>query len=181
MTNSTWEKPIGTLDPDLSTAAPRSGINLKFVVAGIVILAAAIYLIANGTAAGARYFITVNELANGSYAGQTVRISGAVVGSSIKYDASNLVIDFTIANIPADTTDLAATLHNAVLDPNSQKLAIRVEGQVKPDLLQDEAQAIITGKLGADGVFYANELLLKCPSRYSEISPKNAIDNSGSQ
>jgi len=31
----------------------------------------------------------------------------------------------------------------------------------KPDLLKDEAQAIVTGKLGEDGVFYADELLLK--------------------
>ena len=37
-----------------------------------------------------------------------------------------------------------------------------------PDLLQHEAQAIMTGRLGDDGVFYADELLLKCPSRYEE-------------
>ncbi|NJL57955.1 cytochrome c maturation protein CcmE [bacterium] len=33
-----------------------------------------------------------------------------------------------------------------------------------PDLLQHEAQAILTGTLGDDGVFYATELLLKCPA-----------------
>ena len=37
-----------------------------------------------------------------------------------------------------------------------------------PDLLQHEAQAILTGALGVDGVFYASELLLKCPSRFEE-------------
>ncbi|MBX3082708.1 MAG: cytochrome c maturation protein CcmE [Anaerolineae bacterium] len=175
MTNTTWEKPLST--PATENPVKRSGINFKFVGAGLVILAAAVYLIASGTAAGARYFITVNDLMKGSYVNQTVRISGAVIGDTIKYDSKNLIIDFTIANIPADTTDLAATLHKAVLDPNATKLVIHMEGQVKPDLLQDEAQAIITGKLGADGIFYADELLLKCPSRYSEISPNNAIDD----
>ena len=42
---------------------------------------------------------------------------------------------------------------------------------VKPDLLRDEAQAIMTGKLGADGVFYADELLLKCPTKYEDAVP----------
>ena len=41
-----------------------------------------------------------------------------------------------------------------------------------PDLLQNEAQAILTGQLGADGVFYADELLLKCPTRYEEAVPQ---------
>ena len=34
--------------------------------------------------------------------------------------------------------------------------------------LKNEAQAIVVGKLGADGVFYADELLLKCPTRYDQ-------------
>ena len=50
-----------------------------------------------------------------------------------------------------------------------------VENQVKPDLLKDEAQAIMTGELRSDGKFYASELLLKCPSRYEEAAPGQAI------
>ena len=42
----------------------------------------------------------------------------------------------------------------------------------KPDLLKDEAQAIMTGHLGADGVFHADELLLKCPTKYQEAVPQ---------
>jgi cytochrome c-type biogenesis protein CcmE len=40
--------------------------------------------------------------------------------------------------------------------------------------MKDEAQAIMTGKLGADGVFQANELLLKCPTKYQEAVPNQA-------
>ena len=39
------------------------------------------------------------------------------------------------------------------------------------DLLKNEAQAIMTGELGDDGVFYAKELLLKCPTKYEEALP----------
>ena len=40
-----------------------------------------------------------------------------------------------------------------------------------PDLLRDEAQAIMTGQFSSDGVFHAEELLLKCPTKYEESVP----------
>jgi cytochrome c-type biogenesis protein CcmE len=48
---------------------------------------------------------------------------------------------------------------------------------VKPDLMRNEAQAIMTGHLGADGIFYAEELLLKCPTKYEEAVPEQAQGN----
>ncbi|MGQ9908214.1 MAG: cytochrome c maturation protein CcmE [Candidatus Flexifilum sp.] len=172
MTDISWSKPA------VSAAAPRvvPGIDIKFLIGGALMIGAVIFLIASGTLTGARYFITVEELlANSSnYVGQTVRISGAVDGNTIVYDPSNLIIDFTIANIPADTTNLALSLHLAVNDPAAARLPVHVEGQVMPDLLQHEAQAILTGVLREDGVFYASELLLKCPSRYEENAPVQA-------
>jgi cytochrome c-type biogenesis protein CcmE len=41
-----------------------------------------------------------------------------------------------------------------------------------PDLLQNEAQAILTGELMANGVFEADELLLKCPTKYEGSVPE---------
>ena len=49
---------------------------------------------------------------------------------------------------------------------------------VKPDLLRNEAQAIMTGRLGQDGKFYADELLLKCPTKYEEAVPQQ-VDAAG--
>lgn len=134
------------------------------------------YLIFSGTIAGSRYFITVDEVVHNSaeYAGETVRISGAVIGETIVYDAEHLILDFTVAHIPADVQDLAYTLYTAVNDPNATRLPVHLENEVMPDLLQNEAQAILTGYLGEDGVFYADELLLKCPSRYEEAAPVQA-------
>jgi cytochrome c-type biogenesis protein CcmE len=68
---------------------------------------------------------------------------------------------------------LAAVLHAAVSDPSRPRLQVVYQG-VKPDLLRDEAQAIMTGKLGEDGVFYAEELLLKCPTKYEEALPEQS-------
>ena len=65
-------------------------------------------------------------------------------------------------------------LHNASLDPQAARLQVRYNG-VMPDLLKNEAQAILTGAMGDDGVFNAEELLLKCPSRYEAEVPAQAV------
>lgn len=173
MAEATWEKPKGIALPAVKKGRLE---RMKFLIGGLLILGAVAYLIISGTAAGARYFITVDELLTGSqYVGKTVRVSGAVLGDSIQYDEKNLIITFTVANVPSNYADLAQALHEAVNDPKATQMTVRVEGQVKPDLLQHEAQAILSGKLGADGVFHADELLLKCPTRFTDANAGQEI------
>jgi len=158
--------------------------RVKFIVGGLLILAAVVYLIVSSTQANAEYFMTVDELhANGaSLAGHSLRISGAVVGKTIQYDPKTQNLTFEIANVPGDNATISAqgglakVLHEAVIDPNARHLSITYSGP-KPDLLQDEAQAIITGRLGPDGVFHADELLLKCPSKYQDALPSQVSDS----
>jgi cytochrome c-type biogenesis protein CcmE len=153
----------------------------KFLIGGGVILAAVLYLIVTSVGAGAQFFYTVDELKDrGSDAvGEPIRIAGAVLGDSIQYDADTLTLTFTIVHMPADTQlinddgGLAAALDAAVDDESRNRLDVVYVG-VKPDLLQDAAEAILTGKLGDDGVFHANELLLRCPTRYEEAVPGQA-------
>jgi cytochrome c-type biogenesis protein CcmE len=153
----------------------------KFIVGGVLILAAVIYLIFSATKANAEYFLTVDELkAKGAtLTGQNVRISGAVVGNTIQYDPNSLTLTFDVAQVPGDQKEvdaeggLAAVLHAAVIDPNRARLKIIYNGP-KPDLLKDEAQAIMTGHLDSNGVFHADELLLKCPTKYQEAVPNQA-------
>ena len=139
---------------------------------------AVVYLIFASTKASAQYFYTVNEInAKGSaVVGRDLRVSGAVVGDTIQYDPQTLTLQFDVAHVPGDNKDieaqggLAAVLHAAVIDPQRTRMHVVYNG-VKPDLLRNEAQAIMTGHRGADGVFYADELLLKCPTRYEEALP----------
>jgi len=153
----------------------------KFIIGGVLILAAVIYLIFSATKANAEYFLTVDELKakNATLTGQNVRISGAVVGDTIQYDANTLTLTFDVAQVPGDQKEVdaeggvAAVLHAAVVDPNRARLKITYSGP-KPDLLKDEAQAIMTGHLDSNGVFHADELLLKCPTKYQEAVPNQA-------
>lgn len=153
----------------------------KFVFGGILILGAVVFLIWSSTAATQEYFMTVDELnAKGSSViDKNLRLSGAVLGESIQYEADTLTLSFDIAHVPADTADieteggLAEALHIAVTDPSRARMKVVYVGP-KPDLLRHEAQAIMTGHLGEDGVFYAEELLLKCPTKYEEAVPEQA-------
>lgn len=156
----------------------------KFFIGGALILAAVVYLIVSSTQASAEYFMTVDELnAKGSSAvNQSVRLSGAVLGDTIQYDAETLTLTFEVAHVSGDNAEiealggLAVVLNQAVNDPTRSRIKVRYEG-VMPDLLRNEAQAIMTGKLGEDGVFVAEELLLKCPTKYEEAVPEQAASN----
>ena len=153
----------------------------KFVIGGMLILVAVVFLIWTSTAASAEYFLTIDELnAKGSnVVDKNLRVSGAVIGDSIQYDAPNLTLSFEVADVPADNAaletegGLAEALHQAVMDPSRARMKVVYVGP-KPDLLRNEAQAIMTGHLAEDGTFYAEELLLKCPTRYEEAVPDQA-------
>ncbi len=156
----------------------------KFIVGGFLILAAVIYLIFSSTKANAEYFLTVDEVhaKSDSMVGRSLRISGAVIGSTIQFNPETNDLSFEIANVPGDNATIAAqgglakVLHDAVVDPARNHLAITYSGP-KPDLMRDEAQAIITGHLGEDGVFQADELLLKCPTKYEQAVPSQVTGN----
>jgi cytochrome c-type biogenesis protein CcmE len=126
----------------------------KFFLGGMMIFAAVVYLIVSSLQNSSQYFLTVDELKErgAEVVGRDVRISGAVIGESIQYDPETLTLRFTVAHMPGDQKEvdrlggLAFVLHQAVTDPNAKRMDVVYIG-VKPDLLRDEAQAIMTGKV----------------------------------
>lgn len=134
----------------------------KFLVGGLVILLAVGYLIVSSFGSSAQYFLTVSELRDkeSTIIDDDVRISGVVIGDSIRYETQVLRLEFDIVD---NLDDLSDPLHVVYIGP-------------KPDLMQHEAQAIIKGVWSEDGTFYAHDrsdsLLLKCPTRYEEDFPE---------
>jgi cytochrome c-type biogenesis protein CcmE len=161
-------------------AVPRKGNITKFIIGGVIIAAAIIYLMISSLSANVQYFLTVDEVVEkgltGELANRNIRVSGAVLGDTIEYDMDTLELSFSIAHVPADNEllndegGLALALHNAVQDPERSHLEVIYQGPI-PDLLQDEAQAIITGELLASGLIQAEEILLKCPTKYEGAAP----------
>jgi len=137
----------------------------KYLLGGALLLMAVVVVIAQGLAGGAQYFLTVSQLRAKApeFQDQSVRISGAIIGDSIQFDAQTLHLEFEIV----DSAEQIGA---------QQPLRIVYEGP-KPELLQPHAQAIVEGRLGADGVFQADTLLLKCPTRYEEQFPEQVQGN----
>jgi cytochrome c-type biogenesis protein CcmE len=103
-------------------------------------------------------------------------------GDTIQYDPLTMNLTFDIAHVHGDKAaikmggGLAAVLHTAVTDQTRTQLTI-IYNAPRPDLIRDEAQATITGHLGEGGIFYADELLLKCPTKYQEGIPSQVVNS----
>src|SRR5215470_13940269 len=140
MAEATWEKPQSVASLRARAFPKRA----KFAIVGGVLLLGMALLMLAGTLSSGQYFMTVQAMMERpDLAGKTIKISGAVVGSTIKYDSAANTIHFTMANITNDTDEiekeggLGAALHLAVIDPKAQRIAIEVPNQPIPDLLKD--------------------------------------------
>ena len=155
MADSTWTK--SNLDA-LDAPPPK---KWQFIAAAVVLLAAVVFVAFNAlNSGGTQLYLTVEEyLAKQAELGdRDIRIAGWVVGDSIEFiqiDAENSTLTFDIVDDLANPT---------------QRITIYAENEPKPDLLRHEAQALVEGRAGADGMFVSNPggLLLKCPTRYEE-------------
>ena len=134
----------------------------KFMIGGVIIAAAVVYLIVSSVNSSAQYYLTVKEMRGKGQAmtGRNLRVSGFVKGDSIAYNpqASSLSFDIVDTHEELTATTKVDTLKILYTGP-------------KPDLLQHEAQAVAEGKLNLDGTFTASNLLLKCPTRYEDQLP----------
>ncbi len=181
MTQTTWEKNADSATQlTLQWQAKRRN---AYFVAGISLIGLVIFLVVNGMATGS-YYITVDELLSSQDKwGKNVRVAGAVDGSTIHFDPVTQILTFEVVAIPNDNTTireaggLGMVLHQALLNPAASRMQIVWHKAEMPDLLQHEAQAIMTGKLDEDGKFYADQVLLKCPTRYSDEVPQQSAAN----
>jgi cytochrome c-type biogenesis protein CcmE len=142
-----------------SVSSNQTNKKIKFIIGGVVIVALIGYLILSSISSEGAYFREVGEVLNQQTAltGKNLRVSGKVVTESIVYDAPNLELTFNIS----DPTDV------------NKQLPIHFHG-VQPDQIgRENTEAIVEGSLGANGTVDANNLLLKCPSRYEEGIPKD--------
>jgi len=177
MTELQWEK--SQVVPAQARVKPAG--RFKYIVIGVVLLGAIGYLLFSSTLIGARYYVTVDELLNDeAMHGKTVRVSGAVDGDPV-FDPQTQALTFTVANIPNSNDEireqggLAMVLHYAVENPDASRMKVIAHEKEIPDLLQHEAQAIMSGTLveqGGEMVFIADEITLKCPTKYEEDVPQ---------
>lgn len=139
----------------------RSGRKKYQFAAGIgVILATVGWLAYTGIQESKTYYITVGELlANQDAQHRRFRVAGDVVPGSI--ERSNGRVQFRI------------------VEQQKSLPIVYVGTEPLPDTLyNDGAQAIADGRYQQDGVFHAEAIQAKCPSKY-EAKPGAAADARG--
>ena len=158
MADVTWQN----TDDSLVLEKPRRN-RLFFVAGGVLLLAAVVFLVVNAMSGNTQLYKTVGEFyaEQDRLVGRDLRVAGWVIGDSIQYtqiDAQNSRLEF----------DIVDDLNNP-----TQKLHVVALNEPKPDLLQNQAQALVEGRADTNGVFNANPggLMLKCPTRYEESVP----------
>jgi cytochrome c-type biogenesis protein CcmE len=126
----------------------------KFFIGGAIIVLAVGYLIVSSIGGSTAYYLTVEEVRAEGPSERPVRVAGTVTGESIEWNAQELMLKFKIAD-------------------NSGSLAVIYNGP-RPDMLRDDAEVVVEGKYVEGGSFEANNLLLKCPSKYESAATATA-------
>ena len=139
----------------MSTATAKSP-ALKFILAGVLIVATISWLAISGQRDTKSYYVTISELnAMGSKAySRNLRVAGNVQPGSINRSGPNA--EFTLIE---------------------QGKTLRVDytgSEPPPDTFKDDAQALAIGTFGRDGTFHATQLQAKCASKYAPAKPGTA-------
>lgn len=120
----------------------------KFVIGGLILVIAMGYLFYVLLDNSLSYYVTVSELledGSNKY-GESVRVGGTIAEGSLEWDPAKPELRF------------------ALIDEGA-RLPIFYEG-VMPDSFAAGKDIVIEGKYNPDGIFYAQDLILKCPSKY---------------
>jgi len=124
--------------------------TVKFLIGGVVVAVVIGVLIATSFSGSTSDYITIVQ-AKGLDADQArnSRVAGEIVPNSVDWSTRELHLTFEIE----DETGV---------------MPISYYGP-QPDMLVDAVEAVVIGKYDpAGGVFEAEELMMKCPSKYEE-------------
>ena len=132
----------------------------RFLIGGVIILAALSYMIYGGMREAIVYFVTPSELKATEQASgdKFLRMGGMVVKGSLKKDLQNLTYHFELT----DGTAMFPVFFKGV----------------PPDLFTEGKGAVVEGRIGKDGVFHATTIMAKHAEEYSPHADGNAAAKS---
>jgi len=129
--------------------------RITFILVGLAGLGLAAYLVASAFRNNLVFFFSPTDVAaNKAPIGRTFRVGGLVQEGTLKrngLDAQFIVTD-TVANIPV--------VYHGIL----------------PDLFKEGRGCVAQGKIGADGVFHAEQVLAKHDENYMPPEAGQALD-----
>jgi cytochrome c-type biogenesis protein CcmE len=133
---------------DESQSKSLADTRRKFIIGGAIIAAVVIYMIVSAAQGAAAYYMTIEEIQAHGPSRRNIRVAGFVVGESIVWEPRDLQLAFDVID-------------------DSGTLSVTYSGS-RPDMFKDGAETVLEGRYTSKGVFEAETIILKCPSKYEE-------------
>ena len=131
--------------------------RIAFIVAGLAALGIAAAFVLTAFQSNLVFFFSPTQVASKEAPiDRTFRIGGLVENGTIKRQSDGLTVHFTVT----DTAESIPVVYKGIL----------------PDLFKEGKGCVAQGRLGADGVFYADEVLAKHDENYMPPEAGDAID-----
>ena len=134
--------------------------RVAMIVGGVAALAVAAALVISAFQKNLVFFFTPTQVAdNEAPQGRTFRIGGLVEPGSVRRQADGVTVEFVVT----DTARSIPVLFKGIL----------------PDLFREGKGVVTQGRLGADGIFQASEVLAKHDENYMPPEVADALKKSG--
>ena len=131
--------------------------RIALIVAGLAILGIAVTLVLSAFNSNLVFFFTPTQVAaHEAPQGRNFRIGGLVEKGSVKRQPDGLTVRFVVT----DTAKSVPVMFTGIL----------------PDLFKEGKGVVAQGKLGADGVFAASEVLAKHDENYMPPEAADAVE-----
>ena len=131
--------------------------RIAFIVAGLAALAVAATLVLSAFQNNLVFFFSPTQVAaNEAPLNKTFRVGGLVQDGTVKRESDGLTVRFTVT----DTAKSIPVVYKGIL----------------PDLFKEGKGCVAQGRLGSDGIFYADQVLAKHDENYMPPEAGKAID-----
>jgi cytochrome c-type biogenesis protein CcmE len=131
--------------------------RIGFIIAGLAALGIAAVLVLSAFQENLVFFFSPSQVAaKEAPTSRTFRVGGLVKEGTVKRDTDGLTVRFVVT----DTAESIPVVYKGIL----------------PDLFKEGKGCVAQGRLGSDGVFYADEVLAKHDENYMPPEAGDAID-----
>jgi cytochrome c-type biogenesis protein CcmE len=131
--------------------------RIVFIVTSLAALGLATWLVLGAFRNNLVFFFSPTQvMAKEAPVGRTFRIGGLVANGTLKRDTDGLTIRFVMT----DTANTLPVVYKGIL----------------PDLFKEGRGCVAQGKVGADGVFYADQIMAKHDENYMPPEAARALD-----
>jgi cytochrome c-type biogenesis protein CcmE len=131
--------------------------RIVFIVTGLAALGLATWLVLGAFRNNLVFFFSPTQvMAKEAPVGRTFRIGGLVEKGTLKRDTDGLTVRFAMT----DTANTLPVVYKGIL----------------PDLFKEGRGCVAQGKVGSDGVFYADQIMAKHDENYMPPEAARALD-----